>query len=341
MKSTGLKKYEYSTVENFTTDFGMELRKLFNPIWRNILKVAIHKHVHIEQYPKLDKNKNYIFVCNHSFDEDVISILRTIDRNVYVLNGSADQTEHNPAFLALWLNGMIYVDRKNDNSRKGAIDKMNRVLQNGNSVMLFAEGSYNNTENRLIMPLFNSPYIMSKDNNIEVVPVIAFNEFGDDNIYIRAGEPMKLYEYEKYEAGKVLRDQMATILYDIISEHTELKSRNKLFQEMRNVVYKEAAKKGDTTYLDKLPNDLRDYYMELRKLAYQSQEWHGDVWDEEITMYSGHNVTTPQDALTYIDNIKVSKENAAILAKAIIRREEDKHYDLKNYMSENMPQSKK
>ncbi|MGM9835095.1 MAG: lysophospholipid acyltransferase family protein [Bacilli bacterium] len=341
MKNTGLKKYENATVENFTTKFGMELRKLFNPIWRNILKVAIHKKVHIEQYPKLDKDKNYIFVCNHSFDEDVISILRTLDRNAYVLNGSTDQTEHNPAFLALWANGMVYVNRKNESSRKSAVNKMNRVLKNGNSVMLFAEGGYNNSENKLILPLFNSPYIMSAENNIEVVPVIAFNEFGSDDIYLRAGDPIKLYEYEKYEAGQVLRDQMASILYEIIIKHTELKSRKKLFQEVREVVYKEAAKKGDTTYLEKLPNDLRDYYMEMRKLVYQSQEWHDDVWDEEITVYSGHGVTTPQEAFCYIDNIKVTKENAATLANAIIRREDDKHYDLVNYMSENMPKSGK
>lgn len=336
MRNTGLKKYEDSTVDSFTTDFGMELRKLFNPIWRQILKKCIRKKLHIESYPKLDRNKNYIFVCNHSFDEDVISILRSIDRNAYVLNGSTDQTEHNPAFLALWFNGMIYVNRKNQNSRKTAIEKMNRVLKKGNSVMLFAEGGYNNTENNLIMPLFNSPYIMSKANTVEVVPIIAFNEFGNDNIYLRAGEPIKLYEYEKYEASNILREKMATILYEIIYEHVELKTRENLFEELRKTIYTEASKNGDASYINNLPCDLRDYYMELRKLVYQSQKWYNDVWEEELTTYSGHDITSPRDAISFVDNVKITKDNAAILVDVLIRREEDKHYDLVKYMKKNM-----
>lgn len=341
MENTGLKKYETANVENFTTKFGMDIRKLFNPIWRNILKLAVNKHVHIEEYPILDPNKAYIFVCNHSFDEDVISLLSTIDRNAYVLNGSTDQTEHNPAFLALWGNGMIYVNRKDNDSRTSAVDKMNRVLENGNSVMLFAEGGYNNSENKLVMPLFNSPYLMSQKNNIEVVPMITFNEFGSDEIYIRAGAPIPLYKYEKYEASNVLRDSMATILYEIIHDHTELQSRETLLQDMKKVVYDMTKKmKLNPDRLEKIPNDPRDYYMEMRKLAYQSQDWYNDVWDEELTTYSGHNVTTPQEAFSYLKNIQVTKDNAAILASSLVRYEEMNHYNLIQYLSDNMPLKK-
>ena len=87
-------------------------------------------------------------------------------------------------FLAVWLNGMIYVNRLDHNSRKEAVLKMKRVLAAGNSVLLFPEGGYNNTENQLIMPLFSSPYQLSKEMGVEVVPIISFNPTGSDKIYV-------------------------------------------------------------------------------------------------------------------------------------------------------------
>lgn len=140
MKSTGLKRFETATVDTFTSDVGLKTRKLLNFLWRRMLKLGIRRKVFIEKYPKLEKGKKYIFVCNHSFDEDVISLLYTIDRNAYVLNGTTDQTEHNPVFIAMWVNGMIYVNRQDTQSRKDSLQKMKRVLSAGNSVMLFSEG---------------------------------------------------------------------------------------------------------------------------------------------------------------------------------------------------------
>lgn len=339
--NTRLKKFENTTVDTFTSQFGLNFRKYINPVWRRILKIATKKKIHVEEYTKLEKHKQYIFVCNHSFDEDVISILSTIDRNAYVLNGSTDQTEHNPQFLALWLNGMIYVNRLDKKSRNSSIDKMNRVLKNSNSVMLFAEGGYNNSENQLITPLFNSPYIMSKMNNIEVVPVVAFNEFGSNDIYIRVGKPIKLYEYEKYEASNILRDEMAFRVYEILLEHTKLIQRKELYNDLFERILRVTKQvKGDPTRAAKLKGTLRDLYMEVRKLVYQSQDWHGDVWEEELTVYSGHNVTTPTDAIKYIDNVNVTPENAWILAPVLVRREENEHYNLKKYLKKNMPLKK-
>lgn len=172
---TGLKRYEKADINSFTSNMGLHIRKVINPLWRRALRLGTKRKLIIETYPKLDKKKTYIVAANHSFDEDAISVLQTIDRNVYLLHGTTDQMEHNPVFFAVWLNGMIYVNRLDQNSRKEAVQKMKRVLAAGNSVVLFPEGGYNNTENQLIMPLFSSPYLMSKEMGVEVVPIISFN----------------------------------------------------------------------------------------------------------------------------------------------------------------------
>lgn len=219
MINTGLDRFEDADINSFTSDIGMLLRRKANPVWRRILRLCTSRKVYVEQYPNLEKNKNYIFVGNHSFDEDVISLLSTIDRNAYLLHGTTNQLEHNPIFYAVWLNGMIYVNRMQKQSRTDAIEKMKRVLRAGSSILLFPEGGYNNTENQLIMPLFSSPYILSKEMQIEVVPIIAFCKEEKREIFIRAGEPMNLGIYEKEEALVHLRDVMSTIVYDIVEEH--------------------------------------------------------------------------------------------------------------------------
>lgn len=221
MKSTGLQRFETATVDTFTSDIGLKVRKSVNFVWRRILKLGIKRKVFIENYPKLERKKNYIFVCNHSFDEDVISLLYTIDRNVYVLNGTTDQTEHNPIFIVLWANGMIYVNRRDTQSRKDSLLKMKRVLQAGNSVMLFSEGGYNNTENQLIMPLFPGVYQLAVDTNTEIVPLITFSDIGSNEIYLRAHQPINISKYEKYEGMQKLRDIMSTIVYEIMEAHTQ------------------------------------------------------------------------------------------------------------------------
>lgn len=209
MKSTGLQKYEYADVENFTSNVGLKIRKIVNRPWRLCLKIATSRKIHIVEYPQLEKEKSYVFACNHSFDEDVISALCAIDRNVYVLNGSTDQTEHNPQFWALWANGMVYVNRQDNKSRRESVLKMERCLKAGNSVMLFPEGGYNNTEEKLLNPLFSGPWILSVKCDVEIVPIICFNDYKSKDIYISAGKPLELNRYGKEEARIKLRDSMA------------------------------------------------------------------------------------------------------------------------------------
>lgn len=311
MFNTGLERFENKDVNTFTSDIGLYVRREINFIWRNLIRLFVGRKMYIEQYPKLEKDKPYIFVGNHSFDEDIISILSTIDRNAYLLNGSAHQMEHNPLFYAVWANGMVYLNRLDKQSRSDAIPKMERVLRAGNSVFIFAEGGYNNTENQLIQPLFASPYILSEKLGVEAVPIISFCKDETKEIFVRAGEPMKLGEWEKGQALARLRDAMATIVWDIMEEHCGRLVRKELHKP-------------------------RELFLEERKNVYACQKWYADVWDEELTYYPGHGVTTPQQAREYVDKVEVTAENAWILAETLVRREKDKQWSLKQYLRENI-----
>lgn len=311
MKSTGLKKYEDADVEHFTSNIGLKIRKIVNRPWRFCLKIATSRKIHIVEYPQLEKKKNYVFACNHSFDEDVISALCVIDRNAYVLNGSTDQTEHNPQFLALWANGMIYVDRNDNKSRQQSILKMERVLNAGNSIMLFPEGGYNNTEEKLLNRFFSGPWILSVKCNVEVVPIICFNDLKSENIYISAGEPIKLNRYGKEEARIKLRDRMATIVWEMIERYAEPIKRSEL------------------------PHNHHSWHMKMRKEIYECQKWYNDVWEEELTVYKGH-MPSPQEVNQFVDCVEVDADNAWVLAPRLLQREQERREDLILYLKNNV-----
>ncbi len=312
MFKTGLNCFLEATTDNFTSNVGIRIRRRINYPWRKILNLCTKRKIVIEKYPSLEKKKAYVFVANHSFDEDAISLLATIDRNVYTLQGTTDQTLHNPIFLALWANGMIYVNRLSAQSRKDSIEKMKRILASGSSVLLFPEGGYNNTENQLIQPLFASPYILCKEMGVEVVPIIAFNDIGSDTIYIRAGNPMDLSLYDKQEAMAQLRDKMSTLVYQIIDIHVP------------------RVKRAD------LSVNPRKEWLKTRKDVYECQKWYHDVWEEEVIYYPGHNVTTPKQSRQFVDKVHINSRNARIFAETLVRREEDKEYDLILYLRKNI-----
>ena len=311
MKNIGLIKLEKANVNNFTSSLGIKIRRIINKPNRFILKLATHGKITIESYPKLDKNKPYIFAATHSFVEEISTTLATIDRSAYTLCGTTDQFEHNPKMYMNWLTGVIYVDRYDNESRESSIPKMERVLREGSSILLFPEGGLNNSENLLIQKLFAGPYKLSKKTNIEVVPISTFNEYGSKFIYSSVGEPLELYKYDKEEALRILRDSMATLKYIQIEKHASRVIRQDL------------------------PENARELFMEERKNEYLKTLWTHDVWDEELTVYKDKNNPTPQEVRETFDNVNINSKNAGIIGPILVKRLEDQKYDLKSYMHKN------
>ena len=324
MKNTGLGKFMNADENTFTSDLGLEMRNATNPLFRKVLKLATKRNLIIEQKAELNKDENYVFVTTHGFEEDIVSSLQAIDRNAYILSGSLDQTMHNPAYLAMWANGMIFVNRKDKESRTNAIAKGKRVLEN-NSILVFPEGSYNNTENELVQNLFHSPYIWSKECNVKVVPMATYNEIGTDDVFVRMGDPIDLSIYNKYEASNILRDQMATLYYNMLEEHNKYIKREDLTEWMLAAIeheYKRLKLNKSVDELDK--QDMRALYMEMRRTMYLPQKWYDVDWNEEITYYPGHNNVRPDIVNASFDSVKLTKNNYHLVADFQKKSEENK-----------------
>lgn len=311
MRNIGLMRCTTASAESFTTEAGIKLRRTASPILRKVLRLAVKRKIVVEQYPVLKQGQPYIFASTHFFDEDIIANLAVIDRNTWVLIGTTDQLEHNPQMYAAWLNGLVYVDRLSNNSRKESVKKMLRVLNAGSSVLIFPEGGWNNSENLLVNPLFSGPWLLAKHTGVPCVPVAVFCEHNSDVIYMRYGEPMDIDHLEKDEALGLLRDQLASMMYEMIAQHATPLSRNSL------------------------TGDHHFRHMEERCQEYLRVNWTRDTWDEELTVHRPQGIVTEQDVYAFADRVKLTSENARIILPAVERCEVYRGYDFKAYMHNN------
>jgi hypothetical protein len=307
-----LTRVETSTPETFATPFGFKFRKAFKPVLRPILRLASGRRIHVESYPKLEKDQAYIFVSTHSFVDDIITNYAIVDRSAYTLIGTPDQVEHNPLLYAAWLCGMVFVNKVDPQNRKDAVEKMVRVLENNTSVIVYAEGAWNNTENLLVQPLFASPWILAQRTGCKVVPVAMHQEYKKKDIWYRAGDPIDLAGMEKKEGLDKLRDAMATLTWELMEDHAAVVKRGEL---------------GPDPRLD---------YIDERMREYLCTKWTRDDWALEVTIYRDKELPpTPEAVRASLDDVTITPNNAAILAPVLARREEDKRYDLVSYMQKN------
>ncbi len=331
-----LARVKYSTSENFVTKTGLTLRKLGLKIMQNALKSASRRNTIIEEYhPEFLEGKTpeevdrtdtlvevekvsglnddaYIFVPNHLFDEETNSMSISLDRIAFFLVGSTDQIDHNPVLNFLWLSGIAYVNRQDKESRKDSVRKMEKLLENKTSVIEYIEGRYNNTENKLVEGMFYSAFELWEKTGKKVVPVSTHTTLDASTVYVCFGKPLDFTGMNKYEARDLIRSKIAEMHYEQIRQHSIPLTRE---------------------YLD----SRKDYhldYMIARRQEYCHHKWYDDVWDEELTGFVDKNVTSPLEVRASLDNVRVTPQNAHILAPVLARREQDKMYDFTHFMKD-------
>lgn len=309
MVNIGLVKLTKANVETFTTNTGLKIRKYINRPLRYILEKSTKGKIILESYPILEKNEAYIFASTHFHCEDIISNLAILDRNAYALMGTTDQIEHNPLMYGAWLNGFIYVDRWDNKSRKEAIPKMERVINAGNSVLIWPEGSLNNTENLLVQKLFGGPYYLAKKTCKKVVPISNYLEPESNTIYIRVGEPIDLSKYGKEEALDILRDSMASMMFEQIKEHSYPIKRSEL------------------------TGDHHIEHLETRRQEYLKNKWTSiDELTNELVVYKDKKITTFEDILRSLENVELTKENIGVMSLFQEDIQNVGKYDFKKYV---------
>lgn len=348
MKNTFLEKLIYANENNFTTKLGIKLRKIYDKKILNLLSVgnlAIkgnfippEKEEDAIFNAKLEKDENYIYVSNHSFDEDIVSAFALIDRPVYGLIGTIDQIKYNPKMILTWLVGMIGVDRENKESRENAYKKMKNVLSNKVSVLLFPEGGLNNTENLPIKPFFPGIFKLALETNTKVVPLVTFQPNDNMDIHTSRLEPIDLYkllpkEEIDYYLSNVNRipEYLETInkleeecsqnnypkineLYDIVYKVKEIENKGLSFiREPMGFIISEFIKKyGGTEIRKEMSENRRDEFKKQRiELYVRNSSWsEPSQVNLEMVDYNNKLYNPPKSFVaTSFDKVRITSLN--------------------------------
>lgn len=262
---------------------GYRFRRFISPPVRNILGPATSKNkYHIERNNDLPTDRPLIFACTHQVKDDIALALASAGRHTYVLFASLPDFFGTLDGPALWLNGVILVDRKDKKSRAAAIPKMKHAMAMGADILMYPEGTLNKTENLIVQKLFPGVWYLAKDTNALVVPMAILQEGKD--VYSKVCEPFDICLYEKQEGLDRLRDLMATAKYALMEQHSHI-SRAEI---------------GDAAEywkneMDALVNSLLPFY---------------DFEIENSSQYIDKNETTCEQAFAHINKIQLNKNNA-------------------------------
>lgn len=158
-----------------------------------------------------------IFAANHSAFPDTPVVLRMTRRRSYILAGRQNLAFIDGVFFAL--NGTIWVDRKDKADMAASKQAMADYLGKGCSILMFPEGTWNLTENLLMLPMKWGIIDMAKETGAQIIPVGLDYDREKKICRVCFGESMVFdAQTDKVQAIAQLRDTMATQRWRFMEE---------------------------------------------------------------------------------------------------------------------------
>jgi len=209
---------------------GKNMRRILHPLLLGGLKI---KHLLCGQKIKVigdnmtTKNGRIIFAATHIGWDDVEMVLTAIQSHAYVLWGDPRESYKTIDGCLLDMNGAFICDTDNKWDRFIAKESCVRWLNQGGKLLVFPEGVWNFSENKLVMYLFNGVSEMAIRTGASIVPV-AIVQF-EQEYRVNFGENIDGSKWrleQKQELTGYLRDAMATLKWELYETQpvTERKS---------------------------------------------------------------------------------------------------------------------
>ena len=192
------------------------IQKIMHPfMWVAIYLVRKDKMIVLHRDNLLEKQQ-VIYIANHSNGYDFPTLGEVIKKHFYIL---ADFTmKKDPLVnLANVLNGCIYVDRLNKNSKKQAKTKLLQLLREGQSVLLFPEGTWNLHPSKMLLPLNWGVVDLSIETGLPIIPIGVC--YDDGKRVCSVGSPIRYNEkHDKKEAILEIEEIMGTLIWEASSK---------------------------------------------------------------------------------------------------------------------------
>ena len=192
---------------------GIRIRRLLHPLIISCLPLArklSKQKLAVIHDGRIPGNGPFVYACSHIGWDDIQMTFEAIHDHAWLFWG--DPEYFTPHYYALMANGAVCLDSSHKTDRGITKDTAVRLLQKGESLLIYPEGAWNVMENLPVMKLFPGAAEMAIQTGAEIIPIgIAMNGLNDFCVSIGKNIQTKGYRPEdKWKLTELLRDRMAT-----------------------------------------------------------------------------------------------------------------------------------
>ncbi len=317
-----------NNTDDVISSYGVQVRRVIHPLITTFGKLFLTN-------PQVIENRNFllnpqannipkdngitlppepvIWVANHGFKDDIVASILAAKRHSYLLLGSLPHFYNTIDAVTSWLNGVVLINRKSAESRHSIIAKAVQAIEYGADFLIFPEGVWNKTPNRLLLDFFPGVYTIACETGAKIAPIIHYIRDSNDKsksnlIHTVVDKPIRIDDLSEKAALELLREIMGTWLY--------------LMMETYGKSTRDAEIPPSSNFTEVWSNHLTE---RIKTATYLDSEieTRGDFRSKEIIH--------PEDVWRVISDMPLTKENAAsvIYANQIVAQIENEDFQHK------------
>ncbi len=212
------------------------LRQLCYPLLMLLPKAKVKYRLELLNHWDAEPDRPIIFAANHSAFPDIPIALKAIGRHSYALLGKQNLAFEDQLFF--WLNGVIWVDRKNRADMAASKQGIEAYLQQGRSVLWFPEATWNLTDNLLMLPMRWGIIDVARQTDAQIIPMALDYDREKMVCRVQFGKPLTDDALlDKPSAIRDLRDALATMRWDVMQNQPILRRHDVDPDQLREDMY--------------------------------------------------------------------------------------------------------
>ena len=144
-------------------------------LWADVLLPLVgifHKNIYATPH---DRNKQYVFVVNHISYIDIPIILKTIRKQHFRILAKYE-TSKIPIFGFIYKSAAIMVDRGSAKKRAESIIELKKVISKGISIVIFPEGTFNETHQPL-KEFYDGAFRIAIETQTSIKPILFLDSY--------------------------------------------------------------------------------------------------------------------------------------------------------------------
>jgi 1-acyl-sn-glycerol-3-phosphate acyltransferase len=177
-------------------------------LWADVLLPLVgifHKNIYATPH---DRNKQYVFVVNHISYMDIPIILKAVRRQRIRVLGKYE-TSKIPVFGFIYRNAVVMVDRGSAEKRAKSVRQLKSVIQKKISIILFPEGTFNETHQPL-KEFFDGAFRIAIETQTPIKPILFLDTYDRLNyksfFSLTPGKSRAVYLEEINVEGLTMKD---------------------------------------------------------------------------------------------------------------------------------------